>query len=215
MRCMQCSLVFACEFVLFSSVQFPAAYVTSGADEWHHTRVRSKSWSCGGLLRPSPSPPAFAAGAGRIQPPFAREPRRRTWRRPRQVRERTDSQSVAGRLLGLLVHALWGASDVIVRGKTTVPRDHAQSRWRHRHCRQRRTVIECFSRHGRLRRSVSRISVQLIIYSSLTVYTSLSKIAHCGVETMSKPGAALRWGKGHVPPRFTCCPQIQKLAGKM
>ena len=25
-------------------------------------------------------------------------------------------------------------------------------------------------------------------------------------------GAVLRWGRGHVPPRFTCCPQIQKLA---
>jgi len=25
-------------------------------------------------------------------------------------------------------------------------------------------------------------------------------------------GAVLRWGRGHMSPRFTCCPQIQKLA---
>jgi len=27
-------------------------------------------------------------------------------------------------------------------------------------------------------------------------------------------GAVLRWGRGHVPPRFTCCSQIQKLADR-
>jgi len=30
-----------------------------------------------------------------------------------------------------------------------------------------------------------------------------------------KSGAVLRWGRGHVPPRFTCCPpQIRKIADR-
>ena len=31
-----------------------------------------------------------------------------------------------------------------------------------------------------------------------------------------KSGVVLHWGRGHVPPRFTCCPppQLQKLAGR-
>jgi len=29
------------------------------------------------------------------------------------------------------------------------------------------------------------------------------------------PGSVLCWGRGHVLIRFTCCPEIQKLAGKI
>jgi len=32
------------------------------------------------------------------------------------------------------------------------------------------------------------------------------------IDLVICPGADLRWGRGHVLPRFTCCPQIQKPA---
>lgn len=142
----------SCEFVLLCSIYFSAADVTSGDDEWRHTRVRSRSSSHGRLLRPTPSP-ALASGVCRFQPYFAGASRRPAL--PNRSRQVPASRAVAQRLLGLFVHALWRNGDVVVvRGEAKVPRDHTQSRWRQWPCRQGRTTGELPVRNGRLRRLV-------------------------------------------------------------
>jgi len=49
-------------------------------------------------------------------------------------------------------------------------------------------------------------SVILFVVSSILARFSFSACTFMQV-------AVLRWGRGHVPLRFTCCPQIQNSAG--
>jgi len=80
------------------------------------------------------------------------------------------------------------------------------------------SLVSLFHTHlvfnSRFTFSFLHFSFLFTFHSTLTTYLIHKSFSTYRLLIDAEPGADLRWGRGARAPRFTCCPQIQKLADR-